>query len=108
MDGWIASFRRVDRPEAVCLAVEGEIDLSVKDEFADAIAHLLGDAKSPAVLDLTCVTFFNSTGIGAVVDAQRKAQRRDVQLVIEVSPSVRRVLEVTGLTDAFDLRDPNS
>src|SRR6478735_729458 len=103
MDEGIASFRRVDRPDAVCLAVDGEIDLLVKDEFAEAVDRLIADARSPALLDLSGVTFFNSTGIGALLEAQETATRCDVALHIETSPAVRRVLEVTGLTDTFHL-----
>jgi anti-sigma B factor antagonist len=105
MDEEIASFRRIDRPGAPCLVVAGEIDLLVVDRFNAALTELIGDAQSPAVLDLTAVTFFNSTGIGALVAANALAEERGVQLTIEPSESVRRVLEVIGMADSFDLRE---
>src|SRR3954469_20688283 len=106
MNEQIVSFRRADRPEAVCLVMDGEIDLAGKNVFDDAIATLVDDANSPAVVDLTRVTFFNSTGIRVLITAQEAAADRDVQLVIEPSPAVRHVLEITGLTQTFELRDP--
>jgi anti-sigma B factor antagonist len=105
MDEQIASFGRADRPDAVCLVVEGEIDLSCMYEFHDAAYKLVVDADSPAVIDLTRVTFFNSSGIFALVEAQRAAVHQGVGLIVEPSEAVRRVLDIAGLTNAFELRD---
>jgi anti-sigma B factor antagonist len=99
-----ATFQRADEPDAPRLLVVGEIDLSVAGRFASAVHDLLTDASSPAFLDLTGVTFFNSTGIGVLCDAAETARRRGVELVVEPSDHVRRTLEITGLTDTFDLR----
>ena len=101
----MASFRRDDRPEVPCLGVEGEIDLENVDEFAEGVAKLISDARWQTVLDLTGVTFFGSTAIGALVMAEGLAQERGIHLVVVPSAIVRRVLEVTGMTGAFELRD---
>jgi anti-sigma B factor antagonist len=99
-----ATFRRIDEPDTPRLIVEGEIDLGVAGEFASALKDLLAAANSPAVLDLTAVSFFNSTGIGVLCDAAAEARRRDITLIVEPSAHVRRTLEITGLTDNFRLR----
>jgi anti-sigma B factor antagonist len=100
-----ATFRRADEPAGPRLLVAGEIDLAVAGGFASAVNHLLDSANgAAAVLDLTEVTFFNSTGIGVLCDAAAGAKRRGVALVVRPSQSVRRTLEITGLTDTFDLR----
>jgi len=98
-----ATFRRTDE-STPRLVVEGEIDLGVSGEFAAALKDLLAAATAPVVLDLTGVTFFNSTGIGVLCDAAAEARRRDIALVVEPSAHVRRTLEITGLTETFDLR----
>jgi anti-sigma B factor antagonist len=105
MDEANATLRREDRPDAVCLVVEGDIDLADIGRFHDAAYRLIRDARSPAVMDLTGVTFFNSSGIGALVTAQTEAEAAGVELIVEPSPIVRRVLEVIGLADKFELRD---
>jgi len=104
MDEGIASFRRQDRPEAVCLVVEGEVDLADIAEFHQAAAALIADARSPAVLDLTGVTFFNSSGIGCLATAEKAAESQGVHLVVEASPAVRRVLDIVGLAEIYDVR----
>jgi anti-anti-sigma factor len=106
MDDEIVSFRREDRPEGVCLVVVGEIDLADISAFHDASYALVEDASSAAIIDLGRVTFFNSSGISALIAAQQRANHCRVRLIIEASPNVRRVLEVTGLTHTFELCDP--
>ena len=100
-----ATFRRADQPgDQPCLLIAGEIDLAVAGEFASAVNDLLQAADGAATIDLTEVTFFNSTGIGVLCDAAAGASRRGVALVVRPSDYVRRTLEITGLTGTFDLR----
>jgi len=99
-----ATFCRADAPDAACLHVTGEIDLAVAGSFASAVKALV-DADTPTVtIDMRGVTFFNSTGIGVLCDAAESARRRQVALIVEPSDHVRRTLEITGLTENFDLR----
>ena len=100
-----ASFRRIDRPGAVCLVVAGAVDLSDLHRFHQEAAALIADAHSPAVIDLRDVTFFNSTGIGALVTAKQAAESQGVHLIVDAPAHVRRVLEITGTAEFFDLRD---
>src|SRR6478672_513553 len=92
-----ARFERDDEAELPRLVVTGEIDLGVAGTFASELKQLVGDAHSPAVVDLTGVTFFNSTGISVLSDAVAEARRRRVELVVRPSSHVRRTLEITGL-----------
>jgi len=99
-----ASFRRVHRPTAVCLVVEGEIDGESVPHFTAAIFDVVIVADKATVLDLTRVTFFGSEGIGCLITGQALANDHGIELVIEPSLIVRRVLEVVGMVDYFELR----
>src|SRR4051812_25424349 len=105
MDPGIASFRRADRPYVVCLVVEGEIDDQTVARFTEAIFEVVTTADAAAVLDLNGVSFFGSEGIGSLITGQALADDHRVELIIEPSPIVRRVLEVVGLADYFKLRE---
>jgi len=96
-------FAREDESGVPRLVVTGEIDLGVAECFASALERVIGDAHSPAIIDLTGVTFFNSTGIRVLSDAAADARRRDVELIVRPSSQVRRTLEVTGLIDFFGM-----
>ena len=101
MDTRLGSFRRDDRPHVPRLVVDGDIDDRLLEDFTDAIFKTIIDAHGPAVLDMTGVTYFGANGIGALVTAKALARDHHVELVIEPSRIVRRVLVITGLVDFF-------
>lgn len=76
-----------------CVVVSGEIDMAV----AELVKTFLLDGIGPLELDLSGVTFIDSTGIRLLVDAQ---QVRTVRITA-ASPAVIRVLEIVGLTNVF-------
>jgi anti-anti-sigma factor len=97
----------VEEAGSARLCVAGEIDIANIDEFDAALCALLAEASS-AVLDLTEVTHFGSTAIGALICAHTLAGERAVRMVIRPSPIVRRVLEITSLDRTFALADASS
>ena len=91
--------------EAV-LVVAGEVDLSNRDEFLDQLRRLIEAAQSPSLVDLAAVSFFGSSGISALLQANREAKQKGVVLVIATpSPIVRQVLDATDLSSIFEIRD---
>jgi anti-anti-sigma factor len=88
------------------LAVSGEIDARVADELRDAGIAATGDGETALAIDLSQVTFIDSSGIAALIQIRNAlpAQAANLTLVAP-SRSVRRVLEVTGLTGAFTVVD---
>ena len=67
--------------------------------------HGLQLAKHPnVVVDLQGVTFLDSTALGVLVAASRHCRGLGGTLRLVISePRVRRVLEITGLTDVFSI-----
>lgn len=85
------------------LEVAGDVDLMSADALVAAALDLPrenGDANHR--LDLSGVTFIDSTGVGALIRIRNDAlkQGRRVRLVA-VSRHVVRTLEITGLGDTF-------
>lgn len=91
---------RVDvREEAATLVVapQGEIDLGTVDEVRKAIerAH---DGKSDLVLDLSSVTFLDTSGIRLIVEHNDRARDGGYGLkLVPGPPPVQRVFEIAGL-----------
>lgn len=102
MDTRLGSFRRDDHPHVPRLVVDGDIDDRLVEDFTDAIFKTIIDAHGSAVLDMTGVTYFGANGIGALVTGKALARDHHVELVIEPSRIVRRVLVITGLAHFFD------
>ena len=86
------------------LAVSGEIDLLtcpiLVEEFSMTEQE---DALSAILLDLREVTFMDSTGLKACLEAslRSKSKGRDL-LLVGVRPELRKVFEVTGTTHLLD------
>jgi anti-sigma B factor antagonist len=99
-----ASLTR-QRPQAV-LALEGELDVA---KAADAQKRMLRlDLRRGAqlVLDLSELTFMDSTGIRVILQAEQYARMHGAELVILRPPDdVMRVLELVGLDEQLDFVD---
>ena len=95
---------RID--DAVVLAIVGEIDMATAPEVARAIDSDHVEAGR-VVVDLSEVTFLDSSALNALVRCQRDLARQDVSFRI-VSPSdraVRTVFEITHLTEPLSVVD---
>jgi anti-anti-sigma factor len=80
------------------VTVRGEIDMDNADQLVDAIKMVAGTA----VVDLSGITFIDSTGLQGLLRAQKAARQRGDDLILRhPSKAVRRVLEMTGLIDRF-------
>ncbi len=91
----------VDMP---IVRVSGEADAAAVPDLR-ACLHGLQLAKHPnVVVDLQGVTFLDSTALGVLVAASRHCRGLGGTLRLVISePRVRRVLEITGLTDVFSV-----
>lgn len=92
---------RRDSADYPVLVVVGEVDMATANDFAAAAIALLDTATVVAHVDLTDVTFFDSSGIAALIEIQGAFEDASVRLVIAPSRSVARTLELTDLTDHF-------
>lgn len=88
------------------VAVAGEIDLATAASFQEALGEAIAAEPAGIVVDLSAVTFMDSTGMGALVRARRRADEhgRSVALV-GATAGVRRILDLTGLDRVFVLHE---
>ena len=77
----------------------GEFDSSALGPFEEAITELI-DSERPIVIDLSRLTFIDSSGLWAITLTQRICRKRGLGLLIKPGPErVQGVFEVTGLAD---------
>lgn len=92
------------------LVVYGEVDVVTSPRLHEALEQLLEDGPSLVLVDMANVTFIDSSGLGALVVADRHLEERGSELrLVALSPRVTSVLEAAGLTDrfqTFDLEGP--
>ena len=87
------------------VGVEGELDLSTRGEFEETIKSLIdtGDART-VVLDLSKLTFMDSTGLRAMWVVRQHALAQHAMLVLRSpSPTVMRLLRMTRLHKVFQI-----
>jgi anti-sigma B factor antagonist len=103
-----ASFKRRERHGQGTLVVTGEIDMANAPTFLQELIAVTAEAHSPAFVDLSAVTFLDSSGVNALVEAHRSVEDTDVSLVLlNPSPTCRRVFEITGIDKIFEIVDGN-
>jgi anti-anti-sigma factor len=77
------------------VALSGELDVSTAQGLAE---QLIGEPGSLVVVDLSQLTFVDSSGLGAIHAARRKMIECGGNLVLcRPNPMVSLVLEITGL-----------
>ena len=81
------------------LVLSGEID----SYTAPDLASRLNDAKVE-IVDLSAVTFIDSSGLRTLIEADRSRQDDGARIVLRApSAPVQRLLEISGLAGHFDL-----
>jgi anti-sigma B factor antagonist len=94
------------RDDAHVIGLEGEIDMLTASMITDSIEHLPASVRLTVVLDFERVTFIDSTGLSALLLADRTLRGSGRSLVLRsVSPRVLRVLHVTQLDRALTIED---
>jgi anti-anti-sigma factor len=93
---------RSDAGNIWVVRVKGEVDVSNAPKLEAIIEQVADSAPSRVLVELEDVTFLDSSGIRALVLAQRRLEEVGAPLVIDgMSAAVERVLEVAGLIDSF-------
>jgi anti-sigma B factor antagonist len=93
-------------PGEVLLSVRGEVDLDVAPQLLDSIlcAGLAHEPGHRMVVDLSEVSFIDSSGLAALLEADRWLTNQEQALVIARAPArVVRLFELTGLDHVLHL-----
>jgi anti-sigma B factor antagonist len=99
--------REGDEDGTWILAVAGEIDVATSPELRRELHQLADREPASLVLDLSDVTFIDSSGLGVLVGALkrlREEDRGDILVLEGLQEPVRKVFDITGLTDLFTIR----
>jgi anti-sigma B factor antagonist len=91
--------------DRVVLALAGEIDLYTAPKLQGELTSALAGGKTAnIVVDMSAVEFCDSTGMNVLLAAHRLATERGGDLTLAAPrPSVRKILEVTGLESVFTI-----
>jgi anti-sigma B factor antagonist len=95
--GAIRVVSETDQIVAVCL--EGEFDLANAPELGDQINRAVDG--NDVILDLSEATFIDSSIVEVIVQASKRARKRDRSVVLQLGTAavVERALHLTGVTE---------
>ena len=94
---------------AVTVTVVGEVDTFTAPVLRSTLDAQLEQQPKELVIDLSGVQFLGSAGLAVLVETQKSARSRDVDLrLVATTRAVTRPLEVTGLIDLFTIVDSTS
>ena len=97
-----------ERDGLVHVSLRGELDLSTVGKVDDELERC-ERAAGTVLLDLSKLTFLDSTGLRCVVRADERAREDGRRLVVVKGPeAVQRVFEITRLQERLELVDDAS
>ena len=100
----IKEIRRVD--DAIIVVVAGELTLREAPEFHGALLALCEESPRNLVVELSEVSFIDSSGVGTLTDVFRKMNKRGGRLaLVGLRKMVRSVFEITRLDQYLAIFD---
>jgi anti-sigma B factor antagonist len=88
------------------LKLTGELDLETTPALDEQLARINGSHGGRLLVDLGGVEFMDSTGLAAIVRAQRAATSSGHTLLLRrATGQVRRLFDLTGMTERLTFED---
>jgi anti-sigma B factor antagonist len=90
--------------DAGVVRVTGEVDMYTAPQLKQALLGLIDGGARRVVVDLSAVTFIDSTALGVLIGGVRRLHAADGAMALVVtSRPVERVLSITGLDRVFSI-----
>jgi anti-anti-sigma factor len=101
------TVERQQSDSAVRVIVRGELDMETGPRAEEELRRAEAEEPPTLVLDLREVTFFDSTGLQLVLDADVRAREEGRRFVIalDAEGEPRRVLELAEVIDRLSLEE---
>jgi anti-anti-sigma factor len=88
--------------------LKGELDMATAGDLSEVLRTASGRAD-PMVLDLSEVSFMDSSGLRALLDAAGLPEAQRPTVLLDPSPQVRRLLDISipGGIPGLEVRPPS-
>ena len=86
------------------LEVQGEVDLHSAGQLQDRLVQVIAAGRQSIVVDLTGLSFLDSTGLGVLVAARTQARQAGAELrLVCASDRMLKLFRITGLDAVFEI-----
>ncbi|MFI3257415.1 MAG: STAS domain-containing protein [Spirochaetales bacterium] len=90
--------------ENYIIDVDGEMDLYNSHKLKELVAKMVEKNVKNFIINLETVSYIDSSGIGALIYICSDIRKRNLRLAMaNIRGSVKRVVELTKLTDFFPI-----
>jgi len=84
------------------IVLEGEIDIYSAPQFKEVLLNGIEDGAQRVIVDLTAVTFIDSTALGVLVSGAKRVRPKNGNLdIVCTDENIIRIFEITGLNRIF-------
>ena len=91
------------------VSVMGELDRATVPAFDRTLLDVTEAGTGEVIVDLTCCSFLDSSGLRALIATKERLERSDRSLALVLSnPIVMRVFQLTGFDEWFQIRPSSS
>ena len=86
--------------DVAVLAVDGDVDIYAGPRFKELFLEAIAQGTRHVIVDLTKVTFLDSTGLGVLVSGAKRAPKGSLALVCP-NEAMMHVFDLVGLDRIF-------
>ncbi len=91
-------------PDATIVTLAGEVDLRTSPQLRNTLHELLENRPPRIIIDLSDVSYVDSSGVGTIVELKRRAMRSGSDVIlVGLQTRVRSVFEITRLDKFFTI-----
>jgi len=88
------------------VVLRGEIGTETVNQLKDKMEAIVNEGKNRLVMDFSDVSYLNSMGLGVIGGTLKRVKKENGDLkLLNLSPAVRELLELTRLTKVFEIFD---
>jgi anti-sigma B factor antagonist len=92
-----------DNRVLILSAQEARLDAAVAPQFREEFIEFSQDSPGTIILDLSAVTFLDSSGLGALVGALKRTGPRGDLLLTGLTPAANRAVKLTRMDRVFTI-----
>ena len=94
-----------ERSEGVCsIALRGEVDVYTAPRLKEALVSAIESGCSNVVIDMEKVGFIDSSGLGVLVSALRRARENGGAVrIVCTRDNILKIFRITGLDKVFPI-----
>ena len=98
----VKEVKRID--SATVVVAQGEVTIEQSPAFHRALVDICAQSPKRLVIDLSGVSYIDSSGVGTLVEIFRRVNRgKGKMFLVGMTPTVRSVFEITKLDQFFPI-----